>query len=160
MNAIPDICRRSLSDLFLHNGCKNSGAESENLFAVKILPSVFHILHPFPDDYKTAVAVAYEPGERAPKIIATGKGHLAERIIEKAKEEHIPFYQDDKLAKTLSKLVCVHCDQFSGIFVPCFFHQTVTPFPAIFQPDLFMLLHQMNIGAASQRGTYSILSGR
>ena len=26
---IPDICRLSLSDLFLHNGCKNSGAESE-----------------------------------------------------------------------------------------------------------------------------------
>ena len=24
---------------------------------------------------KTAVAVAYEPGERAPKIIATGKGY-------------------------------------------------------------------------------------
>ncbi|MCI8495561.1 MAG: flagellar biosynthesis protein FlhB [Lachnospiraceae bacterium] len=53
---------------------------------------------------KTAVAVAYEPGERAPKIIATGKGYMAERIIEKAKEEEIPFYRDDKLAKTLSKL--------------------------------------------------------
>lgn len=53
---------------------------------------------------KTAVAVAYEPGERAPKIIATGKGYTAERIIEKAKEEKIPFYKDDKLAKTLSKL--------------------------------------------------------
>ncbi len=53
---------------------------------------------------KTAVAVAYEPGERAPKIIATGKGYTAQRIIEKAKEENIPFYRDDKLAKTLSKL--------------------------------------------------------
>lgn len=53
---------------------------------------------------KTAVAVAYEPGERAPKIIATGKGYTAERIIEKAKEANIPFYRDDKLAKTLSKL--------------------------------------------------------
>ncbi len=52
----------------------------------------------------TAVAVAYEPGERAPKIIATGKGYMAERIIEKAKEEKIPFYRDNKLAKTLSKL--------------------------------------------------------
>lgn len=53
---------------------------------------------------KTAVAIAYNPGETAPKIIATGKGHLAEKIIEKAKEENIPFYRDDKLAKTLSKL--------------------------------------------------------
>jgi len=53
---------------------------------------------------KTAVAIAYHPGETAPKIIATGKGYMAERIIEKAKEEQIPFYRDDKLAKTLSKL--------------------------------------------------------
>ncbi|MEY8518771.1 EscU/YscU/HrcU family type III secretion system export apparatus switch protein [Lachnospiraceae bacterium 29-84] len=53
---------------------------------------------------KTAIALAYNPGDAAPKIIATGKGYLAERIIEKAKEEHIPFYQDNKLADTLSKL--------------------------------------------------------
>lgn len=53
---------------------------------------------------QTAVAIAYNPGETAPKIIATGKGHLAEKIIEKAKEGNIPFYRDDKLAKTLSKL--------------------------------------------------------
>lgn len=53
---------------------------------------------------KTAVAVAYVPGERAPKILATGKGHLAEKIIEKAKEEDVPLYQDTELASTLSKL--------------------------------------------------------
>ena len=41
---------------------------------------------------KTAVAIAYEPGEEAPKILATGKGLIAERIIEKAKEEDVPFY--------------------------------------------------------------------
>lgn len=53
---------------------------------------------------KTAVAVAYEPGDVAPKILAAGKGAVADRIIEKAKENDIPFYQDDKLAETLSKL--------------------------------------------------------
>lgn len=53
---------------------------------------------------KTAVALAYEPGETAPKIVAAGKGVIAERIIEKAKESEIPFYRDDKLADTLSKL--------------------------------------------------------
>lgn len=53
---------------------------------------------------KTAVALAYEPGEAAPKILAAGKGEVAERIIEKAKENDVPFYQDDKLAATLSKL--------------------------------------------------------
>ncbi|MFR4351556.1 MAG: EscU/YscU/HrcU family type III secretion system export apparatus switch protein [Roseburia sp.] len=53
---------------------------------------------------KTAVAVAYEPGDMAPKILATGKGELAEKIIEKAKENDVPFYQDNKLAETLSRL--------------------------------------------------------
>lgn len=53
---------------------------------------------------KTAVAIAYEPGDEAPKILATGKGEIAEKIIEKAKEEDVPFYKDSKLAKTLSKL--------------------------------------------------------
>ncbi|MBR4027292.1 MAG: EscU/YscU/HrcU family type III secretion system export apparatus switch protein [Lachnospiraceae bacterium] len=53
---------------------------------------------------KTAVALAYEPGDKAPRILATGKGILAERIIEKAKESHVPLYQDNKLADTLSKL--------------------------------------------------------
>ena len=53
---------------------------------------------------KTAVAVAYEPGGAAPKILAAGKGEVAERIIEKAKENDVPFYQDNKLAETLSKL--------------------------------------------------------
>lgn len=53
---------------------------------------------------KTAVAISYEPGEQAPKILATGKGALAEKIIEKAQENDVPLYQDNKLAKTLSKL--------------------------------------------------------
>lgn len=44
------------------------------------------------------------PGGAAPKILAAGKGEVAERIIEKAKENDVPFYQDNKLAETLSKL--------------------------------------------------------
>lgn len=54
---------------------------------------------------KQAIALSYEPGEdSAPKILATGKGALAEKIIEKAKEAEVPLYRDDKLANTLSKL--------------------------------------------------------
>ena len=53
---------------------------------------------------KSAVALEYDPKEEAPKIIATGKGVLAERIIEKAKEANVPIHQDEKLTKTLSKL--------------------------------------------------------
>lgn len=53
---------------------------------------------------RTAVALSYEPGDAAPKILATGKGELAERIIQKGQEENIPLYKDNKLANTLSKL--------------------------------------------------------
>lgn len=53
---------------------------------------------------KTAVALGYEKGDRAPKIIATGTGVMAERIIEKAREADVPLYEDGKLADTLSKL--------------------------------------------------------
>ena len=54
---------------------------------------------------KTAVALAYDPNEDgAPKVIASGRGILAEKIIEQAKDNKIPVHQDDKLADTLSKL--------------------------------------------------------
>ena len=56
------------------------------------------------DADKTAVAISYEPGEAAPKILATGKGKVAETIIETAKENKVPTYKDNKLASTLSKL--------------------------------------------------------
>ncbi len=43
-------------------------------------------------------------GEQAPKILATGRGYIAESIIEKAGEADVPVYEDSKLADTLSKL--------------------------------------------------------
>lgn len=53
---------------------------------------------------KQAIALEYNPDEEAPKVIATGKGVLAEKIIEKAKESDVPIHRDDKLADTLSRL--------------------------------------------------------
>ena len=54
---------------------------------------------------KTAVALGYDPGEDgAPKVIASGRGAIAEKIIEQAKENKIPVHEDDKLADTLSRL--------------------------------------------------------
>ena len=54
---------------------------------------------------KTAVALSYDPNEDgAPKVIASGKGALADKIIEKAKENKISVHEDDKLADTLSRL--------------------------------------------------------
>jgi len=53
---------------------------------------------------KTAVALSYDPVEDAPKVIASGRGALAEKIIDKAKESNVAVHQDDKLAETLSRL--------------------------------------------------------
>ena len=54
---------------------------------------------------KTAVALGYDPNEDGdPKVIASGRGALAEKIIEQAKDNKIPVHEDDKLADTLSRL--------------------------------------------------------
>lgn len=53
---------------------------------------------------KTAIALEYNPQDGAPKVIASGRGLLAEKIIERARESEVPIHQDDKLADTLSRL--------------------------------------------------------
>lgn len=53
---------------------------------------------------KQAIALSYHPDEDAPKVVASGRGLLAERIVEKAKEAEVPVHRDDKLADTLSRL--------------------------------------------------------
>ncbi len=53
---------------------------------------------------KQAIALEYNPEEDAPRVIASGRGVLAERIIEKAQESDVPIHRDDKLADTLSRL--------------------------------------------------------
>lgn len=59
------------------------------------------------DDLKKlkAVAVKYDVNkDKAPKIIATGKGGLAEEILRIAEENNVPMYEDPTLADLLSKL--------------------------------------------------------
>ena len=53
---------------------------------------------------KKAVALMYDPKDNAPQVVASGKGAVAERIIEKAKEAKVETYKDEGLADTLLKL--------------------------------------------------------
>lgn len=54
---------------------------------------------------RQAIALEYDPNDdTAPKVIATGKGALADRIIEMAKDNKVPVHKDSKLANTLSRL--------------------------------------------------------
>ena len=42
--------------------------------------------------------------DNAPKVVASGRGEVAEKIFEKAIEENVPVYQDANLAETLTKI--------------------------------------------------------
>ena len=53
----------------------------------------------------TAVAIKYKMNEDpAPKVVAKGKGRIAEKIIELAKENDIPIREDPDLVEILAKL--------------------------------------------------------
>lgn len=52
-----------------------------------------------------AVALAYRPeSDKAPKVIASGKGCVAQRIIELAGEHGIYIHDDPDLVEVLSQL--------------------------------------------------------
>jgi flagellar biosynthesis protein len=53
---------------------------------------------------REAAALSYEPGETAPRVVATGRGHLAERIIAAAEEAGVPVKSDPALARALAAL--------------------------------------------------------
>lgn len=57
------------------------------------------------DPNKTAVALKYDPdSDDAPRVIAAGKGYMADKILETAKESKVPVHKDAALAGSLSKL--------------------------------------------------------
>lgn len=54
---------------------------------------------------KKAVALKYTLGEDlAPVVIASGYGHVAEKIIDVAEQRGIPVYRDDSAASVLCML--------------------------------------------------------
>ncbi len=48
-----------------------------------------------------AVALRYEPGKGAPRVVAKGAGALAAKIRERAAEHHVPLVEDVPLARAL-----------------------------------------------------------
>ena len=52
---------------------------------------------------RQAVALRYQPTkDRAPKLVAKGRGYLADKILELAREHDIPVRQDRNLLQILS----------------------------------------------------------
>lgn len=54
---------------------------------------------------KQAVALSYDQHSTdAPKVIAKGKGKIAETIIDKAKNHHVPIQEDPSLVNLLTEI--------------------------------------------------------
>ncbi|MFC7061226.1 EscU/YscU/HrcU family type III secretion system export apparatus switch protein [Halobacillus seohaensis] len=54
---------------------------------------------------KEAIALGYESEQQsAPRLMAKGKGYVAENILAKAKEEGVPIQEDANLVELLSQL--------------------------------------------------------
>jgi flagellar biosynthesis protein len=54
---------------------------------------------------KTATALGYNPDkDTAPVVLASGRGKIAEQIIDIARANQIPVHEDPLLASTLSKI--------------------------------------------------------
>jgi flagellar biosynthesis protein len=53
---------------------------------------------------KEAAVLKYDKDKAVPKVVAQGKGIVAEKIIEVAEEESIPIYKDPDLAHALNLL--------------------------------------------------------
>jgi flagellar biosynthesis protein len=52
-----------------------------------------------------AIAIKYDAGQKkAPTIVASGRGKLAQKILTLAEENKIPMFEDSKLSKLLSSL--------------------------------------------------------
>jgi flagellar biosynthesis protein len=55
------------------------------------------------EESRRATALRYE-GTGAPKVVASGRGHVAEKILAAAQESGVPVREDPQLAAALSAL--------------------------------------------------------
>ncbi len=53
---------------------------------------------------RRTVALAYDQADRAPRVVATGSGEIARRILQLAEEHGVPVTQDDSLVELLAQL--------------------------------------------------------
>lgn len=59
----------------------------------------------YKDKSKRAVALKYDAGKsKAPVVIASGSGFIADKVVEIAEESGVPVYRDDSLSVLLSQL--------------------------------------------------------
>lgn len=77
------------------------------------------------EKFKMAAALSYDPEKNnSPKVVASGRGHIAERIIKLAKENDIPLFEDEETAHMLLSVPV-------GVEIPPELYQAVAEIYAI-----------------------------
>lgn len=56
------------------------------------------------DDLKSAVALAYSQGDAAPRVVAKGRGLVAEQIITRAQEHGVYVHESPELVSLLLQI--------------------------------------------------------
>ena len=57
-----------------------------------------------PEKRKSAIAMAYQSGDTAPKVVAKGRGIIAQAIIERAKEHGVYVHESEALVSILMQV--------------------------------------------------------
>lgn len=57
-----------------------------------------------PDKRKEAIALAYQTGDAAPRVVAKGRGLIAQAIIERAKEHGVYVHESEDLVGILMQV--------------------------------------------------------
>lgn len=95
---VTDENKRSDGDPLIKSQRRSRQMEmSRNRMMAAIADSDVVIVNPV----HVAVALKYEPGKSAPKVVAKGSGNIASRIREEANTHRVPMVQDIPLARNL-----------------------------------------------------------
>ena len=101
---------------------------------------------------RRAAALQYGAGDGAPVIVASGMGHLAEKIVEVALDNGVPVYEDNSLATVLSQMEL-------GKEIPEELYQAVVEIYLYFlefdpsDPEKFRRERRERLGGASKGGS-------
>ncbi len=56
-------------------------------------------------NYRMAAALGYDiEKDKAPRVLARGRGEIAQKIVEKARDEDIPIQRDEDIVKVLVQM--------------------------------------------------------
>jgi flagellar biosynthesis protein len=57
-----------------------------------------------PDKRKSAIALAYQTGDTSPRVVAKGRGIIAQAIIERAREHGVFVHESEDLVSILMQV--------------------------------------------------------